>query len=64
MLKTHSGSKKRFKIKKNGDVIKAQAYRRHQQRRRNSNTKRSESGTSIMKSCDKHKIYKLMPYNL
>jgi len=50
-LKTHSGSKKRFKITAKGKVKAGASHRRHFMRRRTKDSKRaSRRGTILMKT--------------
>ena len=47
-LKTHSGSKKRFRLTGTGKVQRAQAFKRHNMRKRSLDMKREARGTTIM----------------
>jgi large subunit ribosomal protein L35 len=63
-IKTHSGAKKRFKLTKNGKVIRAHANKRHKLNSSNKNTKRKR-GLRQMTVADKTnvaQVKRLIPY--
>lgn len=64
-LKTHSGTKKRFKMTSTGKILRSHAFMRHNLRKRSSDAKRASGGTEVMRSCDAKIIHKfLIPYGL
>lgn len=62
-LKSHSGSKKRFKITASGKVKATQSGKQHFMRRRSKSQIRDLRGTTILKDQDAKRIIKFfMPY--
>ncbi|MBT4989552.1 MAG: 50S ribosomal protein L35 [Rickettsiales bacterium] len=61
-LKTKSGAKKRFTIKKNGDVVSAQAGKKHNMRRRSKLAIRELRGTTTLCKADANIVKKFLPY--
>lgn len=62
-LKTHSGCKKRFRVKPNGKVKRGHAFKRHNLNRRTQDMKRTARGMSLVNERDAHHILQKMPYN-
>ena len=58
-LKTHSGAKKRFKLSKNGKVIRAHAYMSHG---KTPKTKRHARGTTVADKTNEAAIKRMLPY--
>lgn len=58
--KTHSGSKKRFKITGSGKVLRERAYKRHLLEHKSSRVTRRLTGTAEMAPGDAAKIKKLL----
>lgn len=63
-LKTHSGAKKRFKISKNGKVIRAKANKSHLLNGHGKTPKRKRGlrGTAVTDVTNTAAIKKLLPY--
>ena len=57
-LKTHSGSKKRFKISGTGKVIMGQAGKRHGMIKRTNKQIRNQRGTTVMFKGDADNVKK------
>lgn len=63
-LKTHSGAKKRFKLSKNGKVIRAHAYMSHlaNGHGKTPKTKRHARGTTVADKTNEAAIKRMLPY--
>lgn len=61
-LKTHSGSKKRFKITKTGKVKRAHAYRSHILNKKTTKRKRNLRKAAYADPTNVKAIKKLLPY--
>lgn len=63
-VKTHSGAKKRFKISKNGKVIRGHAYMSHllNGHGKTSKTKRKARGTTVADQTNVRQVKRLLPY--
>lgn len=61
-LKTHSGSKKRFKISKNGKAMRSHAYMSHILTKKNSKRKRNLRKTAVADVTNQKQIKRLIPY--
>ena len=61
-IKTHSGAKKRFKISKNGKVIRAHAYKSHILNKKTRKRKRGLRQTTVADVTDTAQIKRLIPY--
>jgi large subunit ribosomal protein L35 len=61
-MKTNSGAKKRFRVTKNGKVIKANAYKRHILESKSSKRKRGLRGTVAASEVEVKKVKRMMPY--
>lgn len=61
-LKTHTGAKKRFKLSKNGKVIRAHAYKSHILNKKSTKRKRNLRKTVPADVTNVAKIKKLIPY--
>jgi large subunit ribosomal protein L35 len=61
-MKTNSGAKKRFRFTASGKVKAGQAGKRHGMVKRSQTMIRNARGTQVLKDCDSHHIYKMMPY--
>ena len=63
-LKTHSGAKKRFKLSKNGKVIRAHANKSHllNGHGKTRKTKRVLRGTTVADKTNVAQIKRLLPY--
>ena len=63
-LKTKSGAKKRFKITGSGQVVSAQAGKRHRLISHNAKYIRQNRGTKVMSASDSKTIKSYLPYGL
>ena len=63
-IKTHSGAKKRFKISKNGKVIRAHANKSHllNGHGKTRKTKRALRGTTVADKTNVRQVKRLLPY--
>ncbi len=61
-MKSNSGAKKRFKITKNGKVIRAKAYKSHLLERKSQKRKRNLRGTVVASEAEGKKIKHMLPY--
>ena len=63
-IKTHSGAKKRFKLSKNGKVIRAHANKSHllNGHGKTRKTKRNLRGTTIADKTNVRQVKRLVPY--
>jgi large subunit ribosomal protein L35 len=61
-IKTHSGAKKRFKISKNGKIIRGHAYKSHILNKKTTKRKRVLRQTTVTDQTNVAKIKKLIPY--
>ncbi|MFR1509296.1 MAG: 50S ribosomal protein L35 [Acutalibacteraceae bacterium] len=61
-LKTHSGAKKRFKLSKNGKVIRAHANKSHILNKKTTKRKRGLRKTTVADKTNVVAVRKLIPY--
>ncbi len=61
-IKTHTGAKKRFKVSKNGKVIRAHAYKSHILNKKTTKRTRGLRKTTVVDKTNVAKIKKLIPY--
>lgn len=61
-IKTHSGAKKRFKISKNGKVIRTHANKSHILNKKTTKRKRNLRKTVVADKTNAPAIKKLIPY--
>lgn len=61
-LKTHTGAKKRFKLSKNGKVIRAHAYKSHILNKKSTKRKRNLRKTAVADVTNVRKVKRLIPY--
>jgi len=59
-MKTHSGARKRFKKKKNGQIKRGKAFRSHILTKMKSNTKRKNRKGTIVSPSDKNKVKEMI----
>ena len=62
-MKTHSGAKKRFKLSKNGKVIRAHANKSHILTKKNTKRKRNLRKTAVADVTNVTAVKTLIPYN-
>ncbi|MBP8989491.1 MAG: 50S ribosomal protein L35 [Clostridia bacterium] len=60
--KTHSSSKKRFKVTGTGKVLRTQAYKQHKLGNKSSKRKRNLRKTKVASPADQERIRQLIPY--
>jgi large subunit ribosomal protein L35 len=61
-IKTHSSSKKRFKLTGTGKVIRAKAYKSHILTKKTTKRKRNLRKTTVASKADAATIRKMIPY--
>ncbi len=61
-MKTHSGSKKRFKVTATGKVKRAQAYKKHILTKKTTKRKRNLRKSIIASKANEATIKKMIPY--
>ena len=61
-IKTHSGAKKRFKISKNGEPIRAHANKSHILNKKTTKRKRGLRKTAVADKTNQKQIKRLVPY--
>lgn len=61
-IKTHSGAKKRFKLSKNGKVLRAHANKRHILNKKTTKRKRGLRKTAVTDKTNVAQVKKLLPY--
>ncbi len=61
-IKTHTGAKKRFKLSKNGKVIRAHAYKSHILNKKSTKRKRGLRKTTLADKTNVATIKRLIPY--
>ena len=61
-IKTHSGAKKRFKLSKNGKVIRGHAYKSHILNKKTRKRKRGLRQTTVADKTNVAQVKRLIPY--
>lgn len=61
-IKTHTGAKKRFKLSKNGKVIRAHAFKSHILNKKTTKRKRGLRKTTVVDKTNAAAIKRLIPY--
>jgi len=61
-LKTKSGAKKRFKVRKSGAVVAGQAGKKHNMRKRSKEAIRDLRGTTTLSDADAKIVKQFLPY--
>ncbi len=61
-IKTHSGAKKRFKLTKNGKVMRAHAFKSHILNKKTAKRKRNLRKTVTADVTNVAKVKKMIPY--
>ena len=61
-MKSHGGSKKRFKVTGTGKIVRGQAYRDHLHSHKSAAVKRQLRGDKVVNSIDTHDLKKQIPY--
>ncbi len=60
--KTHSSSKKRYKVTGTGKVMRSQAYKKHILTKKSTKRKRNLRKSVVVSSVNEHNIRQLIPY--
>lgn len=61
-MKTHSSSKKRFRLTAKGKVKRTKAFRRHLMASKTSKRKRQLRSNAYIAEVDVHRFVRLLPY--
>lgn len=61
-IKTHSGAKKRFKLSKNGKVLRAHAFKSHILTKKSTKRKRNLRKVSVADTTNVAKVKRMVPY--
>ena len=61
-IKTHSGAKKRFKLSKNGKVIRAHANKSHILNKKTTKRKRGLRQTAVTDKTNVAAVMRMIPY--
>ncbi|MEE0931311.1 MAG: 50S ribosomal protein L35 [Acutalibacteraceae bacterium] len=61
-IKTHSGAKKRFKVSKNGKIIRAHANKTHILNKKTTKRKRGLRKSAVTDKTNVAQLKKLLPY--
>ena len=61
-IKTHSGAKKRFKLTKNGKVLRAHANKRHILNKKTTKRKRGLRQAVVADATNVSQVKRLLPY--
>jgi large subunit ribosomal protein L35 len=61
-LKTHRGAKKRFKVTGKKKIVHSKAYKSHLLTKKSAKRKRKLGKRALIKSADRSKIKKMLPY--
>jgi large subunit ribosomal protein L35 len=61
-IKTHTGAKKRFKVSKNGKIIRAHANKTHILNKKTTKRTRGLRKNTVVDKTNAAKIKKLIPY--
>ncbi|GAB6138258.1 50S ribosomal protein L35 [Halanaerobaculum tunisiense] len=61
-MKTHKGSKKRFKKTGKGKFKRKKGFKNHLNTKKTSNRKRKLSKDATVEKCDEKRLEKLLPY--
>ncbi|MGI8894997.1 MAG: 50S ribosomal protein L35 [Casimicrobiaceae bacterium] len=61
-MKTKSGAKKRFRVRGNGSMKRAQAFKRHILTKKTTKSKRQLRGTTGIHSSNVDSVKAMMPY--
>ncbi len=61
-MKSHGGSKKRFKVSGTGKLIRGQAYRDHLHSHKKASVKRALKSDKVVTTADAKGIKKVVPY--
>ncbi len=62
-MKSNSGAKKRFRVTRNGKVIKAKGYKNHILEKKSPKRKRNLRGTEAMSEVEVKRVKRMLPYS-
>lgn len=60
--KTHSSSKKRYKVTGTGKIMRSQAFKKHILTKKSTKRKRNLRKSVVVSSVNEHNIRQLIPY--
>lgn len=61
-IKSNSGAKKRFRVTRNGKVIRAKGFKSHLLERKSPKRKRGLRGTTVNSEAELKRIKRMLPY--
>jgi large subunit ribosomal protein L35 len=61
-MKSNSGAKKRFRVTKNGKVVKAKGFKSHLLEKKSPKRKRGLRGTEVTSEAEGKKVKRMLPY--
>lgn len=61
-MKSNSGAKKRFRVTRNGKVIKAKGYKSHILEKKSPKRKRGLRGTDVASEAEASRVKRMLPY--
>jgi len=61
-VKSNSGAKKRFRVTKNGKVIRAKGYKSHLLEAKKPKRKRQLRGTGLTSEVETNRVKRMLPY--
>jgi large subunit ribosomal protein L35 len=62
-VKSNSGAKKRFRVTKNGKVVRAKAYKGHLLEAKKPKQKRRLRGTGLTSEVETKRVKRMLPYS-
>ncbi len=61
-MKSNSGAKKRFRVTKNGKIVRAKAYKSHLLERKSPKRKRGLRGNTVNSEAELKRVRRMIPY--
>ena len=61
-MKSNSGAKKRFRITKNGKIVRAKGYKSHLLERKSPKRKRGLRGTTVNSEAELKRVQRMLPF--
>lgn len=61
-MKSNSGAKKRFRVTRNGKIIRAKGFKSHLLERKSPKRKRSLRGTTVNSEAELKRVKRMLPY--
>lgn len=61
-MKTNSGAKKRFRVTRNGKIMRAKSGKRHLLESKSPSRKRTLRGTGQNSTAERQRVQRMMPY--